>query len=76
MAKVAIEPARVAAPVTPPSSLAPVTAESASLAVTAIEPTLPIVAPSGGVAETTDGGVLSMRREATVLGAEALPEPS
>jgi hypothetical protein len=63
-------------PVAPPSSVAPVTANSASLAVIEIELALPIVEPSAGVAETRDGGVLSMRRAATTLGAEMLPTAS
>ena len=69
-----IEPARVAA-LSRRRRAAPVSG-GASFAVTAIEPTLLIVEPSACFGETTDGGVLSMRREATVLGAEALPEPS
>ena len=52
------------------------TAESDSLAVTAIELAAASVDPSAGDAETNDGGVLSMRREATTLGVETLPTPS
>ncbi len=76
VAYVAVAPATVGATVAAPSRVEPVTAESDSLAVTAIELAAAMVDPSAGVAETNDGGVLSMRREATTLGVETLPTAS
>ena len=76
MANVAVGPEIAGAAVAAPSNVVPVTAESASLAVTAIEPAPEIVEPSAGRAETNEGGVLSMRREATTLAAETLPTTS
>ena len=76
MANVAAGPETAGEGVATPSSVAPLTAERASLAVTAIELAPAIVEPSAGVAETNEGGVLSMRREATTLGVETLPTAS